>query len=40
MPICAINPAPVVIGPGHAAACHLLVPDALTGRDAGRQALV
>ena len=28
MPICAeINPAPVVIGPGHAAACHLLIPD-------------
>jgi oligopeptide/dipeptide ABC transporter ATP-binding protein len=41
MPICAeINPAPVVTGPGHAAACHLLVPTSLAGRDVGKEALV
>jgi oligopeptide/dipeptide ABC transporter ATP-binding protein len=41
MPICTeINPAPVVTGPGHAAACHLLVPAPLAGRDAGQEALV
>src|SRR5918995_1011141 len=34
MPICAeINPAPVVIGPGHSAACHLLVPNPLADHD-------
>jgi hypothetical protein len=41
MPVCVeINPEPVVTGPGHSAACHLLIPDALAGRDAGREALV
>jgi oligopeptide/dipeptide ABC transporter ATP-binding protein len=40
MPICEINPAPVVVGPGHSAACHLLGPEALAGRDAKREALV
>jgi oligopeptide/dipeptide ABC transporter ATP-binding protein len=41
MAVCVeINPAPVVTGPGHSAACHLLTPNALAGRDAGREALV
>jgi peptide/nickel transport system permease protein len=40
MPICDILPAPVVVGPEHAAACHLLVPDSLAGRGLGREALV
>jgi oligopeptide/dipeptide ABC transporter ATP-binding protein len=41
MPICAeINPAPVVIGPGHSAACHLLVPNPLADHDLEREALV
>jgi oligopeptide/dipeptide ABC transporter ATP-binding protein len=41
MPICVeINPAPVVIGPGHSAACHLLTPDTMANRDLGREALV
>ncbi len=41
MPVCVeINPETTVVGPGHSAACHLLVPGLLAGRDAGKAALV
>ncbi len=41
MPICVeVNPTPVVTGPGHSAACHLLVPDSLASRSVDREALV
>ncbi|MGH2617387.1 MAG: oligopeptide/dipeptide ABC transporter ATP-binding protein, partial [Thermomicrobiales bacterium] len=38
MPVCtAINPAPTIVAPEHAAACHLLDPARHAGREAARE---
>ncbi|HZH07273.1 MAG TPA: ABC transporter ATP-binding protein, partial [Lautropia sp.] len=41
MPVCTeINPPAIIVGPGHSAACHLLIPDRPAVRDVGSEALV